>query len=263
MDGKATCACSHEAASEPERAPSLIYVVGQIEARPATPGVQKELAQVAAGFVAKDEASSSLHAILADPKHRYLARNFQWVLRVGGVDTYLLSPRDPADFALLLEAIASDLTAGMHVVLGGTGAADGVGGAGPLRTVFFEQIYSFTREAFSNALAGSASPAAINHVLTLARNRGASPGARALNYLIVRYPGIYATVEDRRTDGWDLSAVETHAIDGQPGREVMEILFVFERGGAGVERHAARVDVTELFPFLVSDLTRHVRVGPT
>ncbi len=47
----------------------------------------------------------TLHAVFAERGNRYLARQLCWVLVIGGLETYLLIPRDPSDIELLIEAI--------------------------------------------------------------------------------------------------------------------------------------------------------------
>ena len=44
-------------------------------------------------------------AVLSKRENRYLTRQLCWVLTIQGLETYLLTPRDPADIDLLVEAI--------------------------------------------------------------------------------------------------------------------------------------------------------------
>ena len=48
------------------------------------------------------------HAVLSQRQNRYLARQLCWVMTIEGVETYILQPRDPADFDLLLETVRAD-----------------------------------------------------------------------------------------------------------------------------------------------------------
>ena len=43
--------------------------------------------------------------MLSRRENRYLVRQLCWVLSIQGLDTYLLQPRDPADFDALVDAI--------------------------------------------------------------------------------------------------------------------------------------------------------------
>ena len=47
----------------------------------------------------------TLHTVLSKPENRYLARQFCWVMTVEGLETYVLTPRDPADLHLLVESV--------------------------------------------------------------------------------------------------------------------------------------------------------------
>ena len=47
----------------------------------------------------------ALHAVLSKPENRYLVRQLCLVMTIEGLETYILVPRDPADFGLLVEAL--------------------------------------------------------------------------------------------------------------------------------------------------------------
>ena len=47
----------------------------------------------------------ALHTVLSRKENRYLARLLCWVLTIEGVETYILTPRDPSDLELLTQAI--------------------------------------------------------------------------------------------------------------------------------------------------------------
>jgi len=47
----------------------------------------------------------ALQSVLTQRANRYLARQLCWVLEIEGLETYILRPRDPADFDLLVEAL--------------------------------------------------------------------------------------------------------------------------------------------------------------
>ena len=46
-----------------------------------------------------------MQAVLSARENRYLARQLCWVLALQGLETYILTPRDPANFDLLVEAV--------------------------------------------------------------------------------------------------------------------------------------------------------------
>jgi len=47
----------------------------------------------------------AFHSVLSKPQNHYLVRQLCWIMAVEGLETYLLRPRDPQDFGLLVEAI--------------------------------------------------------------------------------------------------------------------------------------------------------------
>src|SRR5262249_47521187 len=85
---------------------TYVYALGRIEPRFPTPAVEKELAQVIgqAQTTGMTDAQA-LQSVLSDRANRYLARSLCWVLRIEGLDTYILIPRDPLDLDLLVEAL--------------------------------------------------------------------------------------------------------------------------------------------------------------
>ena len=87
-------------------APQLVYAIGRIEARFPGLGAEKEFAQ-ATGRTGTDGLSDrqAFHNVISKTEHRYLTRQLCWVFRVEGIDTYMVVPRNPADFDLLVESV--------------------------------------------------------------------------------------------------------------------------------------------------------------
>src|SRR5260370_6461266 len=86
--------------------PSYVYALGRITPRFPSLAVEKEFAQATgraetAGLTDRQ----TLQSVLSKRSNRYLARQLCWVLEIEGLETYLLVPRDPADFDLLIEAL--------------------------------------------------------------------------------------------------------------------------------------------------------------
>ena len=87
-------------------APSYVYAIGKIEPRFPRISVEKEFAQA----VGRDKTAGltdrqALHGVLSKPENRYLVRQLCWVMTIEGLETYILVPRDPADYSLLVEAL--------------------------------------------------------------------------------------------------------------------------------------------------------------
>ena len=109
-----SCVCGAEDPLSPSGRldPSYVYAIGRVDPRFPTLAADKEFAQAAgraetAGLTDRQV----LHDILSQRENRYLARQLCYVLAVEGIDTYVLQPRDPGDFDLLIDAVraGSDL----------------------------------------------------------------------------------------------------------------------------------------------------------
>jgi hypothetical protein len=87
--------------------PSYVYAIGTVEPRFPTLAAEKEFAQSTGR--AEDTAGltdrEATHSVLSDRANRYLVRQLCFVMTIQGLETYILRPRDPADFDLLVEAI--------------------------------------------------------------------------------------------------------------------------------------------------------------
>ena len=148
-------------------------------------------------------------AVLSKKENRYLVRQFCWVMTIEGLDTYILAPRDPVDLDLLVAALRPtpqpwdlDCVIGVRGPIAPPDICNGL----MVPIVVFDQIYSFDRDAFiksipepEKASAKDFAPAAeelFERIIQLADNAGASDEHRALNYLALRYPAIYANAAE-------------------------------------------------------------------
>jgi len=137
-------------------APGFVYVLGSVEPRFPSLGVEKEFAQ-ATGRAATNGLTdrAALKAVLSDRQNRYLVRELCWVLTVEGLETYLLRPRDPADFDLLLETLrARPQATDLDVVIGTRGPLAPPDACNGLMVPLlgFKQIYSFDIDGFVKAI---------------------------------------------------------------------------------------------------------------
>src|SRR5437867_6563833 len=88
------------------QARAYVYALGRIEPRFPSPAVEKEFAQATGRSHTKGKTDrEAMQAVLSARENRYLARQLCWVLTLQGLETYLLTPRDWADFDLLVEAV--------------------------------------------------------------------------------------------------------------------------------------------------------------
>lgn len=249
--------------------PRYVYAIGRIGARFPSLGVEKEFAQATgraqtAGLTDRE----TVHAVLSDPSNRYLARQLCWAMTIEGQDTYLLAPRDRADIDMLIDAIRPvPAAADADVVIGVIAGLSDPGMCGGLivPVVAFDQIYSFDTGAFIAAIprpdaiaAGQFQATAaelLARIQQLADNAGATSEHRALNYLAVRYPAIYAHATEQFARDLSLTAVEVTPSRLSGLRTLVNVIFTYTHRVTGAaEKSSARVDVSEEFPFLASPL---------
>ncbi len=132
--------------------------------------------------------------------------------------------------------------------------------------VAFDQIYSFDVDALLQSIprpeqipADQFVPAAeelFMRIIQMADNAGATDEHRALNYLVVRYPAIYATTAERHAQNASLMAVEVRPSRLSGVRRIVDVIFSFPHRQTDVtEIFFVRVDVTEEFPFLLTRLS--------
>ncbi|HKO99570.1 MAG TPA: hypothetical protein VJU86_21505 [Pyrinomonadaceae bacterium] len=269
----ATCAsCGTEADSTGNGmvAPSFVFAIGRVEMRFPTIAIEKEFAQATGRANTKgltDRAAA--HAVLSEPANRYIARKVCWILTIEGLETYILVPRDPADYDQLLDAVRpqpSPLDLDVVVGVRGPIAPPEVCNGLMIPIVAFDQIYSFDRNSLIKSIptppkttAKEFAPAAeelFDRIMLAADNAGSTDDHRALNYLAVRYPAIYATAADAFGRNASLTAVDVLPSPLSSTRNVVDVIFSFtNRTTDVVEKFFTRVDVTEEFPFLVTKMS--------
>ena len=134
--------------------------------------------------------------------------------------------------------------------------------------VAFDQIYSFDRDALIKAVprpekvtAKEFEPAAeelFDRIIQLADNAGATDEHRALNYLALRYPAIYAKASDEFGRDASLNGVDIRPSRLSGVRNIVDVIFSYTNRNTDVtEKFFVRVDVTEEFPFLVTKLSSY------
>jgi hypothetical protein len=95
----------------------------------------------------------------------------------------------------------------------------------------------------------------LDRILGATDNSGATDEHRALNYLAVRYPGLYACAADCHGRDLALTAMEGRLWRLSSSRKIVEVVFTFtHRKNEFVEKYCARVDVNDEFPFLLSKM---------
>lgn len=249
---------------------SYVYAIGRVEARFPNLAAEKEFAQATGRTdTAGKTDQQTFHAVLSKRENRYLVRQLCWVLSIQGLETYLLRPRDPADIDLLVEAIRPaqspddiDVVIGLRGPIAPPEMCNGL----MVPIVAFDQIYSFDRDALIKAIpkpekttAAQFGPAAeelFNRIMQMTDNAGATPEHRALNYLAMRYPGIYAKAAEEFGRDFSLTRVEVRPSPLSSTRNIVDCIFAYtNRNTDFTEKFFVRCDITEEFPFLVSKLS--------
>jgi hypothetical protein len=257
----------------PTVGPSFVYALGRVDARFPSVALEKEFIQVTGRTdTAGQTDRQALHSVLADRVNRYLTRQMCYVLTIEGLETYILAPRDPADFELLIDAIRpnsratdTDVVIGVRGPIAPPEACNGL----TVPIVAFDQLYSFDRDELIGAIPRpeklpkdkeeqfqAAAGELFDRIMQMADNAGGTDEHRALNYLAVRYPAIYAKTAEAHDGESALTAVDVRHSRLSSSRKIVDVIFSYTHRRTDVtERSFVRVDVTEEFPFLVTKLS--------
>lgn len=274
----ADCGCGGGDGGDEADEHPFVYAIGQIDVRFPSLGVEREFLQANQGIDTRALSDpQARHKVLAERRNRYLVRQLCWVLTISGVDTYLLHPADPADYELFVDALrppddanddAFDQVVGVRGPHAPASACNGLA----VPVVRVDQLYSYTRRALIEAIprpaagegkGGGGGDAAEfelaardlfeRRILQLTDNAGVADEHRAVNYLAVRYPEIYAATVRQNAQGRSLVGVTVlpSRLSGSARRLVNVVFEYADRGGGyAPEKLRVRVDVTEEFPFI-------------
>lgn len=253
--------------------PSFVLALGKVVPRFSSLAAEKEFAQVAGRAATEGLTDSQVfQRLLTDRPNRYLARQMCWVFHVEGIETYIVLPRDPMDLDLLMESVrAEPRRDDVDVVVGARGPiapADACNGL-MLPIVLFDQLYSFDRDSLIKEIPRpeavaknkeeqfrSSAGELFDRIMQIADNAGATDEHRALNYLTVRYPAIYATTASMHAANKSLTGVEVRPSRLAAVRRIVDVIFSYTHRDTDVtDQFFVRVDTTEMFPFLVTKLS--------
>ena len=270
--GGGACGCGGEAGVSPSgpEAASYVYAIGRVEARFPNLAAEKEFAQATGRTeTAGKTDQQTFHAVLSRRENRYLVRQLCWVLTIQGLETYLLIPSDPADIDLLVEAIRPipdpndiDVVIGLRGPIAPPEMCNGL----MVPIVAFDQLYSFDRPTLIKAIprpekttAAQFNPVAeelFNRIMQMTDNAGATDEHRALNYLAMRYPAIYAKASEEFGQSCSLTGVEVLPAPLGGDRKIVDIVFAYtNRTTDFTEKFSVRCDLSGEFPFLVGKLS--------
>lgn len=257
------------------------YIIGRLEPRYPNLGVEHECEQLLASSEPEASEPEALNRMLSQPENRYLIRQLCWVLTVSGGDELSVSPT--LDIAVD-ELVTASRRDAICVVIGAV-RPGGCLGPGNL-DVAPVQLLTFGRGEFVANMVRGISPGPtdkdtedteeqgkddgrdserlgmatrvvedlFDRFVNRAGNRGVTPESRAINYLALRVPAVYALVLEQAQAGASVVGVDTeHRHSSGRTLVVVHVTFRARRTNV-VSRYTIRVDVTDVFPFLVTSL---------
>jgi len=252
---------------------SYVYALGKIAPRFPSVSVEKEFAQATgraetAGLTDRQ----ALQTVLSERRNRYLVRQLCWVLTIGGLETYILVPRDPVDYDLLVEALrptSSPMDIDAVIGVRGPIAPPEICNGLMVPIVAFSQIYSFDRGALVQSIPRPemiteedfrpASEELFDRIVQMADNAGATDEDRALNYAAMRYPAIYANAAEAFGRSESLTAVDVRPSKLSSTRKMVDIIFSYtNRNTDVVSKSFVRVNMEGEFPYLVTKMSPYL-----
>jgi hypothetical protein len=134
------------------------------------------------------------------------------------------------------------------------------------------QVYSYDREGLFEAmvkpkdLSADALRSAIKQTLEVTSQIGANAGIaashRAVNYAMTRSSELYHAVASQLLESWALAGVTARPSSMSGEREVMDVILTFRsRLNDAVRKLFMKVDVTDLYPFLVAPIQPFVEMS--
>jgi hypothetical protein len=262
MSGGCGCNGGAEAAAK-EEPPVYVYALGTVRAEWSSQSAQKEYDQVAADMRPPGGESRVLYEVLR--KNHYLAREVCWIFAIEKQDVYRIVVRD-SDLDSLIAAIEPHERDDDQELLVGTRGPVRTCGKFTLPMVLADRVVPFERHALFQQLevpTGADAPQfraqadeLFTQVQQLVDNTGESDRDRAYNYLLTRYPQVYALTAQKQNQGMRFDGLEIHhsRLSDSGGKLVNVVLKFSDRRTEAPEKYYVRVDVSGKYPFLSSRL---------
>jgi len=268
-DESCCSSCASKDRGESPHMDQFVFAIGKLDVKFPNIGLEREFQRAAQRSGATTGTrSEKLAAVLRS--HRHIASRICPLLLVGGIPVYVIAPAAAYVRDALIEALAVNDSGDQWVVVSGRlgppcRPTDCGGVVAPV--VACDELYSFTVQQWSKDLTEALQPAikakratdqalaraakeVFSTVVSSAENAGASEQHRALNYALVRHPGIFLTVAER-SDRAVLDKIETRMLPSFASRRQVGIVFTFLDNTTGVaERLFCRIDVTDEWPFV-------------
>lgn len=247
----------------------FVYSIGSITARFPSRSIEKEYEQVVSML---SEKNGSDNKIFYDAlkRHRYLAREMCWVFTIEGLDAFIILPKDPFQLESLIEENLNPINKtddDTSVIIGELGpiAPPEYCNGLSLHTVILDNFYTFSKEKLIESLPNSkndkefrqSAKELFNRIHQIADNIGVNDSHRALNYISVRYPGIYNHTVKMNQEGYTLDRINVIPSRLSGVHKLVDPVFEFVDRTTGIRnKFYMRVDVTDKFPFIHAPLTQ-------
>ncbi|MBV6342097.1 hypothetical protein [Candidatus Magnetobacterium casense] len=249
-----------------------IYAIGSIDMRFPNPGIEREFDYLATridtGILTREDIR--YHVLR---QHPHLSGEVCWVMQIEGVDTYILIPSDVSVLDDLIECISPQISKGKNcnVIIGSKGPIAPAQACNALTVpvVAVDCMYYFDLPSFIKGIPPRkeaanqedfdrlATDMISNKIMQMTDNIGEMDEHRALNYLAVRYDGIYRLLYDRSQESI-LEEISVLPSRLSPVREQLNVIFTFTHKRDGYkEKYYVRVDVSDKYPFLANKVTQY------
>jgi hypothetical protein len=272
-----TCGAPGGACTCGDAGPShFVYVLGTVDVKFPDQSISSEFqrwidAKGVQGLQQRPNEPSRdwyLRILTAYPNEtRYIARQFCWTLRVENEPAYYLTLRDMSDFTDLIGCLEEPWGDDLCLFVGSSSlqlAEMSHGIKAPVLTV--DQVHRFKKDGMrAKFRTGTRRPVRFydelyRRLFQSADNFGHTDEWRALNFLAAgQYPALFRQCSALALAGYDLTAapVLTSRLSAWGTKRVVDAIFAFSKA-ADMKKFFVRVDVTHLFPMLVSPISEYV-----
>ncbi len=262
-----TCAAKpHEEVGPGEQ---FAFAIGKVDMRFPNLGLEREFQRVAQGKNAgANRRGEPIAAVLRE--HRHISARVCPLLLIANVPAYVVAPASSHIRDALIDALAAgDKPDQWVTVIGRLGPpcrpTDCAGVVAPI--LFADEIYSFSVGEWSADLARALKAAiqakkttekalvsvateVFSSVVNSLQNSGATDQHRALNYVLLRHPGLFLAAAERSGRAV-LEKIETRQVPALASRRQVAVVLSFIDSATGVvERLFSRIDVTDEWPFI-------------
>lgn len=267
---------------EPQMSAQYIYVAGKLRPHFPSRGLEKEYDAAAQtlGLNPRNFNQVFTYKTSTGFPYRYIAEQVSWILSVSGQDIYVLLATSSDELDEFIDSLTFDSASNLadetySVAVGTKGplAPEELSDGKPLPMIRCHHLYHFTTAQLQDELiAANTTTIAISNVLDALikqPNTGSSDFDRAKNFVAFRYPSIYAASHpasqstchsaNNADDEQFLENLELQHSNVAPGRTIVDIILTYQKNISGRKTsYYASVDVTDLYPFLHSNLTTYI-----